>query len=399
MKETFLRDYLYDHPEILFPGQVVQEKAKEYYVQGKRIDLLFRVDGARHIVEVKGGSIEREHIGQVVEYYGRMKGYLHEAALKMILVSPHIPSFRSTYLEELGIRCVEIKDVPESDEEMKAIQQVTRQKKRIEETERQWDTFLSPSDRFIFGEVTAPVSPKTLGLAKRILQDSLPIISVHYSNHEIAPKRIMRSHSHEVDCVGLYNKAEQPRVSGSGIWWAYSFGESHNDVPNISIQGDPKGLLVDINAELMPSEKIFLARILASPDQFDQLVREHGNIWFMSFLKLEHHPKAFHWILIDELQPGSFSGKDILRRYDEHKRRYDEIRGACIEWIERFNQNLSPKQVMRLRSRSKNFNLALRLVKYFKPDDQFWSLNYQDQLSSIIEAVNRMKPLVDFFLL
>jgi hypothetical protein len=141
-------------------------------------------------------------VGQVIEYYGLMKEYLHEAALKMILVSPHVPPFRSTYLEELGIRCVEIKDVPESNEEIKVIQQVTRQQQRIEETEREWDTLLSPSDRFIFEEVIAPVSPKTLGLIKRILHDSLPLISAHYSNHEISPKRIMRSHSHDVDCMG-----------------------------------------------------------------------------------------------------------------------------------------------------------------------------------------------------
>jgi hypothetical protein len=100
--ERDLQDYLFANPDILFPGQKIQEKAREYQIQGKRIDILFVVDGTRYIVELKKVPIKREHIGQIVEYYGLMKSYLHEANLKMILVSPSIPEFRRAYLEELG---------------------------------------------------------------------------------------------------------------------------------------------------------------------------------------------------------------------------------------------------------------------------------------------------------
>lgn len=106
MKEADIQNYLFENPDYIFPGQNIQEKAKEYLIKGKRIDLLFRVCDVRFIVEVKNTAIKREHIGQLVEYYGLMKEYLNEAKLKMILVAPVIENWQKTYLEELGIKCV-----------------------------------------------------------------------------------------------------------------------------------------------------------------------------------------------------------------------------------------------------------------------------------------------------
>ena len=83
-----------------------------YTIHGRRIDLLYVVDGVRFIVELKGIPLQREHIGQIVEYYGLMKSYLQEANLRMIVVAPSIPEWRGKYLEELGIRCVELPEVP-----------------------------------------------------------------------------------------------------------------------------------------------------------------------------------------------------------------------------------------------------------------------------------------------
>jgi len=81
MRERDLQDYLFNNPKVLFPGKNIQEKTREYYIHGKRIDLLFVVDGFRYIVETKAVPIAREHIGQVVEYYGLMKEYLKETNL------------------------------------------------------------------------------------------------------------------------------------------------------------------------------------------------------------------------------------------------------------------------------------------------------------------------------
>jgi len=68
MREKDMQDYLYDHPEVLFPDQIIQEKAREYAIHGRRIDLLFAVDGVRYIVELKAIPLQRDHIGQAVEY-------------------------------------------------------------------------------------------------------------------------------------------------------------------------------------------------------------------------------------------------------------------------------------------------------------------------------------------
>lgn len=106
MKEKDIQNYLFENTDFLFPKKTVQEKAKEYSIKGKRIDLLFRVDGIRYIVEIKNKPLKREHIGQVVEYYGLMKTYLNEANLKMILVSPIIEEWQKVYLAELGINCI-----------------------------------------------------------------------------------------------------------------------------------------------------------------------------------------------------------------------------------------------------------------------------------------------------
>jgi RecB family endonuclease NucS len=98
MKERNIQDYLFANPEVLFPSGNITEKAREYSIQGKRIDLLFVVDGVRYIVEIKNVPIQREHIGQVVEYYGLMKQYMKDANLAMILVSSSIPAWRAVFL-------------------------------------------------------------------------------------------------------------------------------------------------------------------------------------------------------------------------------------------------------------------------------------------------------------
>jgi hypothetical protein len=70
MLERDLQDYLFENPDVLFPDQVIQRKRREVSVGGRRIDLLFEVDGVQYIIELKRDTIRREDIGQVFEYYG-----------------------------------------------------------------------------------------------------------------------------------------------------------------------------------------------------------------------------------------------------------------------------------------------------------------------------------------
>jgi len=93
---------------VLFPGQHVTDKQREFCVEGKRIDLLFHIDTIRHIVELKAVPLTREHVGQIAEYYGLMRTRYRDGEFKLTLVAPSIPTYRSTLLEEIGIRCVEV---------------------------------------------------------------------------------------------------------------------------------------------------------------------------------------------------------------------------------------------------------------------------------------------------
>jgi hypothetical protein len=199
MREKELQDYLYDHPEVLFPGCLIQEKAREYAIHGRRIDLLFVVDGVRHIVELKATPLQRDHIGQAVEYYGLMKEYLREANLKMILVSPSIPEYRAKYLEELGIRCVEMPVIPEDPATEGPIIRASQASMRRERETTERDSIIRPDDRFVWEEVTSPSTPRTVSLARRFLRESLEPIRSHFQEYEVVPYGVTRWNTPDVD--------------------------------------------------------------------------------------------------------------------------------------------------------------------------------------------------------
>lgn len=108
MSERDLQDYLFENPDVLFPQQVINSKRREVFIEGRRIDLLFDVEGVQYIVELKRDTIKRETVGQIFEYYALMRMSSTTANFKMILVAPSIPAYRRLPLEEFGIRCVKI---------------------------------------------------------------------------------------------------------------------------------------------------------------------------------------------------------------------------------------------------------------------------------------------------
>ena len=62
MLERDLQNYLFDHPEVLFPNAVVHQKSREVCIDGRRIDLLFEVEGVHYIIELKRDTIRRDDI-------------------------------------------------------------------------------------------------------------------------------------------------------------------------------------------------------------------------------------------------------------------------------------------------------------------------------------------------
>lgn len=403
MKERDLQDYLYSNPEVLFPSGKVTEKAREYYIQGKRIDLLFVVNGVRYIVEIKNVPIQKEHIGQIVEYYGLMRHYMKDANLAMILVSSSIPAWRSEYLEELGIRCVEIPTVPTTTGEKTLIQKASRAYNKKAKNGTEVESVLGNGESVSFEDIAGPVTPTSMHFARRMLKESLEPIRKSFNNeYEVMPIRIKRSSSFDFDLeYDPDRKYGTEEFTRGGAWWGYRFGffedMPKNDVPNVSIIAYTTGLDVTINAELQPSQKVMLERIQKTSSKFNKLLCDHGRLWLKTYLKYEHQPRAYHWILADMKSPGEFSGEAILQIWHKHEKAFNEEREQWLKFIISGNKVLSEPQIQQLEARTKRLNLAIRLVEPFRKSASLWSLQPEKQVEEIVAAVKRMKPLIDFF--
>jgi len=402
LNERDIQDYLHDHPEVLFPTGSITERGREYYIQGKRIDLLFVVDKVRYIVEIKNVPIQREHIGQVVEYYGSMRHYMKDANLAMILVSSSIPAWRSAYLEELGIRCIEIPSVPSSDAEVKRIQKKTRTSNKRHKEKSRMEAVLGDNEPIRFEDISSSASPKGMAFARRSLADSLEPLRKAFAGYDILPFGITRTGSHDYDLEfnPTLNHGVEEFKQG-GIWWAYRFGFAEdmpkNDVPNISVISNSTGIDVVLNAELQPSQRVLLKRIQANPTKFNAILADHGKLWLKTYLKYEHQPRFYHWILADFLPPGSFDGETILHLRKMHEADFEKERSSWINRIVAGNPVITGAQVKQLNHQNKKLNLAIRIVEPFGQDAPLWTLNRDQQLSSLVDAVKRLKPLVDFF--
>lgn len=402
MKERDLQDYLFANPQVLFPGQIIEDKAREFPVDGKRIDLLFKVGGIQFIVELKAVPLQREHIGQVTEYYGRMRGLMREHKFRMILVAPSIPAHWKLFLEEIGIRCVEIVSVPEADGEVRKLQESAREYQSTVEKEKSIAAFLPKDARLTFEDVSLPVSRRSLAISHHILQDSLEVIQRLYPTFTLIPRKMARADSPDYYCGrGPVDPNIAAPIAGGGAWWAYSFGHSEempkNDVPNVSVLMQPWGLDLAINAEVNASQMELMQLVRLAPEVFDGLLKSHGDLWLQTWLKFEHRPQFFHWISRARMAPGQWNAGSLITHFQEQEQAFVVDRAAWIEWIVRNRPDLGEKQVEFLRKRSKNLNLAIRLVSPIHEESHFWNHSYSEQVRSIEVEVGRLKPLIEFF--
>jgi hypothetical protein len=402
MNERNIQDYLFASPEVLFPSGNVTEKAREYSIQGKRIDLLFVVDGIRYIVEIKNVPIQREHIGQVVEYYGLMRQYMRDANLAMILVSSSIPAWRAAYLEELGIRCVEIPSVPTTVEEVRRIQKEAQTSNKKSKEKKEVDAVLGENEGIRFEDIAGFATPRGMAFARRSLSESLEPLRKACDGYEIIPFGIRRTGSHDYDLEhdATSNHGTEEFRQG-GIWWAYRFGFSddlpRNDVPNISVIANSTGLDVVLNAELQPSQRVLLERIQRNPSGFDAILAKHGNLWLKTYLKYEHQPRFYHWILAELKPPGSYDGKAIIEMRESHDRGFERERNFWIGKVISGHCGITDAQINHLQSHNRKLNLAIRLVQPFRKNAPLWAMDRGRQLSELVNAVKSLKPMIDFF--
>jgi hypothetical protein len=157
------------------------------------------------------------------------------------------------------------------------------------------------------------------------------------------------------------------------------------------------GLDVTLNAELKPSQLVLRDRIGRNTERFNKILLEHGHLWLKTYLKFEHQPRFYHWVLANRLPPKDFDAATILELYRTCADRFVQDRAVWIERIVRYNQQLSPKQIAHLNRANRSPNLATRLTRWFPETDPFWSAEYSEQLTHVTDAVLELKALIDFF--
>jgi hypothetical protein len=297
---------------------------------------------------------------------------------------------------------VEIPSVPSTDEEVKRIQKETQTANKRRKEKARIEAVLGDNEPIRFQDISSSVSPRGMAFARHSLAESLEPLRMAYAGYDILPFGISRTGSHDYHLE--FNPALKhgtEKFKQGGIWWAYRFGFAEdmpkNDVPNISVISNATGLDVVLNAELQPSQQILLERIQANPFGFNSILAKHGKLWLKTYLKYEHQPRFYHWILADMLPPGSFDGETILKVWKKHKMDFEEERIAWIDRIIAGHPAITEAKVNHLKNQNKKLNLAIRLVESFGKDAALWTMNKEQQSSSLVDAVKRMKPLVDFF--
>ena len=216
MVERDLQEYLFAHPEALFPGETILEKNREFLVQGKRIDQLFRTTEGRHIVELKAVPLSREHIGQVLEYYGLMRSLFKSERFKMLLVAPSIPDFRKIFLEEIGIRCVEIPNIPTKATEAGSHHSNAPAYRRRLQTEAT-STYLSAPTSIRYDDLVIPVTKHSLAISHVLLRDSLAEIKSAFPDYEMLPIKMTRADSAALSAQIRQVSIQNPPLRTSGM--------------------------------------------------------------------------------------------------------------------------------------------------------------------------------------
>ena len=354
-------------------------------------------------MELKSKIIERENIGQVIEYYGLMKEYMKEANLKMVLVAPEIPKWRSTFLEELGIRCLEIKEIPNNSYESSKI---TSKMKSSLKRQVKDDSLLKlidhPAEGFKKEDFQLGITPITFAKVSRYFKDLLPLVANKYPEFEITPYRVSRSRSPDFDFE--YHGASgygEPVFKKGQVWFAFRFGstgnEPPNDVPNISVIMVHFAFDVCVNSELHPSQKVFINAIKSQQNAFNQILSRFGDLILKTYLKYEYQPRFYHWILTDYVNTKDIDAEFIINNYHEHERKFLQERNYWVDYIIKNNPSLTENQKQHLARANKSINFCQRLTIPIKSDDPIWERNYSLQLEMFKESVFKLKDFVLFF--
>ena len=64
-----------------------------------------------------------------------------------------------------------------------------------------------------------------------------------------------------------------------------------------------------------------------------------------AWLKIEHQPRFYHWILLTQWERGTWRGSDLLDYYNKQEATFPQIRSQYLEWIKGSRPELTPNQI------------------------------------------------------
>ena len=109
MLEKDIENLVARYPDEFFPDEGFRLLGQQIAVEGRRLDILFEDKRRRKvIIEVKRGILTRDSSGQVAEYYGLLKNANQTETYELVLCANVIPKERRTFLETIGIECLEL---------------------------------------------------------------------------------------------------------------------------------------------------------------------------------------------------------------------------------------------------------------------------------------------------
>jgi len=109
MLEKDIENLLVMYPSKFFPKHGFTVKGQQVMLDSYRADIVFE-DGKGDLVitEVKLGILDREALGQVVQYYGLLSKQKPDKNIRLMLVANIIPESMKVFPSEMGIECHEI---------------------------------------------------------------------------------------------------------------------------------------------------------------------------------------------------------------------------------------------------------------------------------------------------
>ena len=111
LTEAFMETLVKNYPDYFIEKGLTLISQQENFPAG-RTDLIFKdKHGTILIVELKKGTLTREHVGQIADYYLDVKKRYAGQIIELMVMANNIPPNRKEFLEEQG---VSFKEIPES---------------------------------------------------------------------------------------------------------------------------------------------------------------------------------------------------------------------------------------------------------------------------------------------